>query len=165
MSTVSLDIKKAFDTINHEILQQKLEYYSVGDEELSFFKPYLTNKKQYCNMNNQTSSFKVIKSGVPQGSILGPLLFIIFMNDFPNCTENGHFTMYADNTSSSIRVNDVKDNETEVILNLIKICDWHKGDKLSLNALKTELMLLGMTRNIRKIGSLLAIRTDSHLIR
>ena len=121
MSTVLLDIKKAFDTINHEILQQKLEYYSAGDEEFSFSKSYLTNKRQYCNMNGQTSSFIVIKSGLPQGSVLGPLLFIIFMNDFPNCIDNGYFTMYADNTSSSTRVNDVKDNETKVIPNLIKI--------------------------------------------
>ena len=76
MSTVLLYIKEAFDTIDHEILQQKLEYYSVGDEELSFIKSCLTNRKQCCNMNNQTSSFKVIKSGVPLGSILGPLLLI-----------------------------------------------------------------------------------------
>ena len=61
MSTVLLDIKKAFDTIDHEILQQKLEYYDVGEEELRFFKSYLTNRKQCCNMNNQTSGFKVIK--------------------------------------------------------------------------------------------------------
>ena len=116
-------------------------------------------------MNNHTSSFKVIKSGFPQGSILGPLLFIIYINDIPNCVENSHITMYADDTSSSTRVNDVKDIETKVIPDLIKICDWLKANKLSLNALKAELMLLGTTRNIRKLGSLLAIRIDSHLIR
>ena len=73
--------------------------------------------------------------------------------------------MYANDTSSSTRVNDVKDIETKVIPDLIKVCDWLKANKLSLNALKTELMLLGTTRNIRKLGSLLAIRTDSQLIR
>ena len=108
MSTLLLDIKKAFDIIDHEILQQKLEYYSVGDEELSCLKSHLANRKQCYNMNNQTSSFRVIKSGVPQGSILGPLLFIIFINDLPNCIENGHITMYADSTSSSARGNDLK---------------------------------------------------------
>ena len=108
MSTVLLDIKKAFDTIDHEILQQKLDYYVVGEEELNLFKSYLTNRKQCCNMNNQTSSSKVIKSGVPQGSILAPLLFVIFIKNLTNCVENGHITMYADNTNSSTRVNDVK---------------------------------------------------------
>ena len=165
MSTVLLDIKKAFDTIDHEILQQKLGYYGIGDEELSFFNSYLTNRKQCCNMNNQTSDVKVIKSGVPQGSILEPLLFIIFINDLPNCVENGRITIYADDTSSSTRVLDLKDIERKVIPDLIKICDWLKADKLSRNALKTELMLLGTTRNIRKLGSLLAVRIDSHLIR
>ena len=116
-------------------------------------------------MNNHTCSFKVIKSGFPQGSILGPLLFITFTNDIPNCVENSHITMYADDTSSSTRVNDVKDIETKVIPDLIKICDWLKANKFSLNALKTELMLLGTTRNIRKLGSLIAIRINSHLIR
>ena len=116
-------------------------------------------------MNNQTSSFKVIKSGVPQGSILGPLLFIIFVNDLPSCVENGHITMYADDTCSSTRVNDVKDIETKVIPDLIKIRDWLKANKLNLNAPKTELILLETTRNIRKLGSLLAIRIYSHLIR
>ena len=70
--------------------------------------------------------------------------------------------MYADDTSSSTRVNDVKDIETKVIPDLIKICDWLKANKFSLNALKTELMLLGTTTNIRKLGSLLAIMIYSH---
>ena len=116
-------------------------------------------------MNNHTSSFKVIKSIVPQGSILGPLLFVILINDLPNCVENGRITMYADDASSSTRVDDVKDIETKVIPDLIKTCDWLKANKLSLNALRTELMLLGTIKNIKKLGSLLAIRIDSHLIR
>ena len=89
-----LILKKAFDTIDHRILQQKLEYYGVGDQKLSLLKSYLTNRKQCCNMNNQKASFRVIKSGVSQGSILGPLLFIILINDLPNCVKNGHITVY-----------------------------------------------------------------------
>ena len=81
--TVFLDIKKAFDTIDHEILPNKFNYYGISDTELQFLGSYLRNRKQCCNINSYKSSVKTIKYGVPQGSILGPLRFIIYMNDLP----------------------------------------------------------------------------------
>ena len=84
-STILLDVKKAFDTIAHDILLRKLSDYGISHTELEFFRSYLCNRLRCCSVNDHTSSFKMINCGVPQGSILGPLLFIIYMNDLPLC--------------------------------------------------------------------------------
>ena len=99
--TVFLDIKKAFDTIDHNLLLPKLSYHGVSDEDLQFFWSFLCDRRQCCNINGHVSSFQTIKYGVSKGLILGPLLFILYMNDLPSYLSNGHMTIYADDTSSS----------------------------------------------------------------
>ena len=146
--TVFLDIKKAFDTIDHEILLNKLNYYGISDTELQSFRSYPHNRKQCCNINSYKSSVKTMEYGVPQGSILGPLLFIIYMNDLPKCIDNAHITMYADDTSSSTTVETCDDIKEKVIPNFFSVIDWLKANKLSLNAVKTEFMLLGSAPSI-----------------
>ena len=163
--TVFLNIKKAFDTIDHSILLEKLRYYGIMGGELDFFRSYLRNRKQCCNVNGQLSSVKNIKYGVPQGSILGPLLFILYMNDLPCYVENGYITMYSDDTSLSNSVKTCEDINEKVIPNTLQISDWLKANKLSLNVIKTEFMLLGSSQRILKFGSLIAIRVDNNLIR
>ena len=100
ISVVFLDIRKAFDTVNHDILLQKIEYYGIKGNELIFFQSYLENQTQTCNVNGHMSSFEPISYGVPQGSILGPLLFIIYMNVLTLCVKEAEITMYADDTRS-----------------------------------------------------------------
>ena len=90
---------------------------------------YLSNRKQCCSVNAHTSGYRTITTGVPQGSILGLLLFIIFINDLPNCVENGYITMYADDTSSSALVRGSRDIEAKVLPDLIKITDWLRANK------------------------------------
>ena len=94
-TVIFLDIKKAFDTVNHDILLQKMKSYGISGPELEFFNSYLKNRVQYCSINGSTSGFKSISCGVPQGSIIGPLLFLIYMNDLPNAVKNVEITMFC----------------------------------------------------------------------
>ena len=108
-SAVFLDIKKAFDTIYHSILVNKLSQYGVCDDSLKFFESYISEQIQCCSVNGYTGTLRHIKYGVPQGSILGSLLFIIYINDLPNVVKNGKICMYADDTNLSTKVNKVSD--------------------------------------------------------
>ena len=96
---IFLDLSKAFDTIDHAILLSKLEHYGVDSIPLQLVKNYLTNRKQYVKLNEVNSNLLPINTGVPQGSILGPLLFIIYINDFTRASFIFDFICYADDTT------------------------------------------------------------------
>ena len=100
-SVVLLDIQKAFGTVDHQIHLGKLRCYGVSGDQLVFFASYLNNRQHCCNVNGTLSSTKRIRCGIPQGSILGHLLFIIYMNDLPLAVKEADITMYADDTSLS----------------------------------------------------------------
>ena len=99
---ISIDLKEAFDTVDHESLFQKLEHYRVVGKELSWFKSYLSNRKQYFQLNGVDSKVNDINVGVPQGSCLGPLLFLVCINDRLCIVENFKVSMYADDTNISV---------------------------------------------------------------
>ena len=96
-----LDLSKAFDTLDHDILLYKLNYDGIKDTALLWFKSYLTKRTQYVEYDGVASSVREIKTGVPQGSILGPLLFIIYMNDIYTVSNKLDFILYADDTTLS----------------------------------------------------------------
>ena len=98
-SVVFLDIKQAFDTVDHQLMLDKLKCYGIHEDELAFFVSYLSDRQQCCNVSNVFSSTRKITCGVSQGSILGPLLFIIYMNDLPVSVTGVDIKMYADDTS------------------------------------------------------------------
>ena len=156
---IFLDLSKAFDTIDHSILLHKLNYYGIKGTALNWFKNYLCNRTQFVEFNDSHSSKSTIITGVPQGSILGPLLFIIYMNDIAEVTNKFHFTLYADDTSLIEPIctftSDLK-NTTEATEAINKelnfITDWLCLNKLSLNAKKTKMMIFHhRQRNISKL--------------
>ena len=96
---IFINLRKAFDTVNHEILLRKLLHYGIRGKVLFWFKSYLTNRKQYVSYNGECSELKQIACGVPQGSCLGPLLFLLYINDLPNISEVLQFYLFAGDTN------------------------------------------------------------------
>ena len=99
---VFLDLKKAFDTIDHSIILRKLQFYGIEQESLKWFQSYLDDRKQVCCVNGHMSNSRSVSCGVPQGSNLGPLLFLLYINDLPNCLSTASPRMFADDTNVSL---------------------------------------------------------------
>ena len=143
---VFLDFSKAFDTVDHGILLAKLHKYEVHDTALKWFEDYLTNRMQYVTYNSIKSEQKMIDCGVPQGSILGPLLFLLYINDLSTVSESCFSILFADDTNMFIAGKDIQDMCHKLNEDLTKIQEWLCCNKLSLNVSKTHYVVF-MPRN------------------
>ena len=146
---VALDLRKAFDTVDHNILLSKLQLYGFNTTPVGWFKSYLSDRTQLCCINGANSETKIVTCGVPQGSILGPLLFIIYINDIVTCTEYCDINMFADDTIFYLSNNNVDIINNHLQCDLNNIHQWLCANKLSLHIGKTNSMLIGSVKKVK----------------
>ena len=149
---IFIDLKKAFDTVDHEILCQKLYLYGVQDRELAWFKSYLSNRKQFARANGADSKIEEIDIGVPQESCLGPLLFLVYINNLSLVIKNSKTSVYADDTSIYCCSKDVPQLNREINEDLEQLDEWLMGNKLSLNVAKTHSMLIATQQKHKSLA-------------
>ena len=138
---IFIDLQKAFDTVDHQILLKKLENYGVRGLANNWFNSYLTNRQQFVSINGFNSTNRVMHYGVPQGSVLGPLLFLIYINDLNRAIKFCTTHHFADDTNLLYVNKSLKKVQKFVNLDLKLLCKWLKANKISLNASKTELII------------------------
>ena len=143
---VFVDLQKAFDTVDHEILLHKLNHYGIRHTALRWFKSYLSERFQFVSVSDVKSCLKAIKHGVPQGSVLGPLLFLIFINDLRYAIKFSETFQFADDTNLLHMSKSLESLNIEVNSDLASLCEWLVANKISLNADKTNFILFKSKR-------------------
>ena len=153
VGVVLIDFKKAFDLVDHQILIDKLKIYGIRDDSLSWFDTYLTNRKQQVTINSCKSDFKSISYGVPQGSILGPLLFLLFINDLPLYTNNVFTDLYADDTTLYDIQDSVEQIENNLQSALNNLNSWCRSNGMILNSSKTKVMVVTTNQKRQRLNN------------
>ena len=138
---VFIDLPKAFDSVDHEILLNKLEYYGIREISKCWFQSYLTNRKQFVSINGFDSKETIMKFGVPQGSVLGPLLFLIYINDLNVAIKYSTVRHFADDTNLVIYNKSPKKLQKQLNIDLRLLTNWLRANKISLNSSKSELII------------------------
>ena len=142
MAVLFLDLQKAFDTVSHDILLQKLHHYGIRGNAFQLLKSYLSGRMQRTKVKNVLSDLAFVLWGVPQGSVLGPLLFLIFINDLPNASELCSW-LFADDTALALSSTSVQELEIQFNQEVNKVHEWLLANRLSMHySDKTQFMLI-----------------------
>ena len=164
IGVVLVDFKKAFDLVDHQILLSKLEIYGIKENALIWFNSYLTHRMQQVSVDNNKSEFQQVKHGVPQGSILGPLLFLLFINDLPLYLNNVKADLYVDDTTLYDIQHTVEDIEKNLQTALRNLYTWCQCNGMVLNSAKTKVMLITTYQKRQRLSReelVLEFNTDS----
>ena len=141
---IFIDLQKAFDTVNHSILLEKLNHYGISGISNAWFNSYLNDRQQFVSIDGEHSELSITKHGVPQGSVLGPLLFLIYINDLHQCIRNSNTFHFADDTNL-LYVPPSKTRNSNIVrrlnIDLKSLNNWLMANKISLNSSKTELIV------------------------
>ena len=140
---LSVDISKAFNSLIHKVLLGKLDSLGVSNQTLCWFKSYHSERKQSVVINGSVSGPCPVQLGVPQGSILGPLLFNIYNNSLPNAISNAKMILYVDDAVLICAASNATELKESLGLGFTQICNWYHNNELTLNVKKTKLMLTG----------------------
>jgi Reverse transcriptase (RNA-dependent DNA polymerase)/Endonuclease/Exonuclease/phosphatase family len=160
---ILIDLQKAFDSLNHGILLKKLSHYGIRGVVLDWFTSYLTDRHQYVVYNNVCSNSQLIKWGIPQGSILGPLLFILYVNDIKNCSKILNLLLFADDTNLCYSGDSTAEVMRVVNVELGNLFVWFCANYLTLNVTKTNYIIFGNKRKF-KIDKNFEIRFDNKIV-
>ena len=138
---VFVDLKKAFDTVDHHILLQKLEHYGIRGVANEWFSSYLKNRARFVSIGNVSSTIKELLTGVPQGSVLGPLLFLLYINDPHSSVRHAKTYHFSDDTSVILSSTSLEILSKRINKDLFNLPKWLKANELILNVQKTELVM------------------------
>ena len=154
-----VDMRKAFDSVNHCVLLKKLKISGCSDKALKWFKSYLCYLLKYTVIDGKNSSRRSVASGGPQGSVLGPLLFTIYLNDIPSRVKTGKMFMFADDATIFVSGPSVESVQSQLTQAMQEVHEWTVNNKLILNTKKTKVMLLGSRQKLQRLEN-----RDLHIV-